>query len=170
MRRNILPMAIALSAMYMSIAACNSTGQEKSDKDSISLQDTSGQQSSVAAADGVPFVIAENYFINNSVKDSIPAKITTRAIFDTYFGKASTMGTNGKPTPIDFDKEYVIALSHPTTNIKTEIIPVSLTQSDGKVVFNYKETQGDSLGFSIHPLLLLIVDNQFNGDLILRKN
>jgi len=172
MRRNILPMAIALSAMYMSIAACNGTGQEKSDKDSslVSLQGASTQQAAGVQADAVPYVVAENYFVNNSVKDSIPVKITTRAVFDTYFGKATTMGSSGTPTPIDFDRAYVIALDHPTTNKKTEIIPMSLTRSDGKIIFNYREKQGDTLGFSIHPLLLLVVDNQYNGELVLHKH
>ena len=169
MKRNILPMAIALSAMYMSIAACNGTASENKDKDSVVGQNTQTEQMAGEQQDSVPYKIAENYFVNNSVKDSIPSKITDKATFDQYFGMAATMGAGGEPTPIDFDEQYVIVLHHPTTAQKIELIPLGLVKKDGNITLTYRQTEGEQLSFTIHPLLILVVNKKYDGNLILQK-
>ncbi|SDZ73371.1 hypothetical protein SAMN05192529_10136 [Arachidicoccus rhizosphaerae] len=162
-------MAIALSAMYMSIAACNGTAADSKDKDSTGSQAAQTEQLAGSEQDSVPYKIAENYFVNNSVKDSIPAKITDKATFDQYFGMAATMGAGGEPTPIDFNEQYVIVLNHPTTAQKIELIPLGLIKKDGNIVLSYKQTVGEQLGFTIHPLLILVVNKKDDGNLVLQK-
>ncbi|UAY57059.1 hypothetical protein [Arachidicoccus terrestris] len=168
MKRVVKSVVFALGGISLVLAACNSSSDETNkNKDSV----VSGQvpHADSQAEQSVPYTVAENYFVNNSVKDSVPHKITSKADFDKYFGMASTMGAGGQPTPIDFDKAYVIVVDHPTTQKKTEIIPVHLTRSGADIIFDYKVTEGENMSFSIHPLLILIVDNQYSGHLIMRK-
>jgi hypothetical protein len=168
MKRVVKSVVLTLGGISLVMAACNSSSDDTNkNKDSV----IDGQVTHVDSTTGqsVPYTVAENYFVNNSVKDSVPHKITSKADFDKYFGMASTMGAGGQPTPIDFDKAYVIAVDHPTTRKKTEIIPVRLTKSGTDIIFDYKVTEGENMSFSIHPLLILIVDNQYSGHLIMQK-
>lgn len=160
-----------LGGVCLLVAACNGSSDSKdANKDTATTGLDAAAASGPSSDQTVPYIVAENYFVNNSVQNPVPDKITSQADFDKYFGKASTMGASGKPTPIDFDKQFVIALDHPTTTKKTEIIPVGLIKNGSDIVFNYRVTEGDSLSFSIHPLLVLVVDNQYgSGQLILHK-
>lgn len=169
MRRAIMPMALALVSISMTIAACNGGAPAEGNGDQDSTPKAATAQSGAIKEDSVPYTVAENYFVNNSVKDSVPDKITGKEDFDKYFGMASTMGADGTPTPIDFDKQYVIVVNHPTTSKKTEIIPLSLIRQGDNIVFDYKIIEGEEMSFSIHPLLMLVVDNQYNGTLVLQK-
>ena len=180
MRRNILPMAIALSAMYMSIAACNGTpesGKEGTDanKDSVAaaLADTTVNagvpQVQAPKTDSVPYTIAENYFIRNTVKDTVPGKITTKADFDRYFGMAATMGKHGQPTPVDFARQYAIVVDLPDTKMNTDVRAISLIRHQADIIFSYKVSKGEKMHYAIRPFLMLIVDNQYSGNLILQK-
>jgi len=162
-------MALALVGISMTIAACNAGSPAEGNSDQDSTPKAPTEQRGDVKADSVAYTIAENYFVNNSVKDTVPVKITSKEDFDKYFGMASTMGAGGTPTPIDFDKQYVIVVDHPTTTKKTEIIPLGLTRQGDQIVFDYKVNEGEEMGFSIHPLLMLIVDNQYNGNLTLQK-
>lgn len=168
MKRVVKSVVLTLGGISLVMAACNSSSDDTNkNKDSV----IDGQVTHVDSTTGqsVPYTVAENYFVNNSVKDSVPHKITSKADFDKYFGMASTMGAGGQPTPIDFDKAYVIVVDHSTTRKKTEIIPVRLTKSGTDIIFDYKITEGENMSFSIHPLLILIVDNQYSGHLIMQK-
>jgi hypothetical protein len=79
------------------------------------------------------------------------------------------MGAGGEPTPIDFDEQYVIVLHHPTTAQKIELIPLGLVKKDGNITLTYRQTEGEQLSFTIHPLLILVVNKKFDGNLILQK-
>lgn len=153
---------IILGALFVSFNACQSSSTSKKE-DKVEEKSMSSEGKSIA------FKTAENYFINNSVKETVPVKITTQEEFDTYFGKAATMGENGKPTSIDFSKEYVIVIDHPTTDKKTEITPVSLEEEANDLIFKYTVKEGENAGFSMHPFLMVIVDNNNSGNVLLRK-
>ena len=168
MRRAVMPMALALISLSMTVAACGS-GAADTNADKDLQEKTAMEQPDSVQEHIVPYSLAENYFVNNAVKDTIPAKITSKEVFDRYFGTAATMGAGGTPTPIDFDKQYVIAVDHSTTDLKTEIIPEKLLQVGKSIEFHYKVTEGEKMSYSIHPLLILVVDNQYSGDLKLLK-
>jgi len=141
--------------------SCNSTSDtSKSDnKEQTSEKETSKESD-------VPFKIAENYFIKNDVNDTVPSKIVSQEVFDTYFGLATTMGENGKPTPIDFSKEFVIVVDHNNTSKQTDISLVSLEKKEENILFNYAIIEGEDKGFVTRPFLMVIVDKNNDGEVI----
>ena len=123
-----------------------------------------------ACSEKVPYTVADHYFLKNDVTGEVPSKFSNRADFEKYFGMAAVMGVNGLPSPIDFDNQYVIAVTLPQTNTNTEISPVSLTRGkDHKVVFKYKVELGDDMSYSINPILVIIVNKEFDGDVVLKQ-
>ena len=123
-----------------------------------------------AIQDTIPYAVAQNYFVKNTVKAIENPKIENEADFNFYFGAATTMGKNGKPTAIDFAKEFAIAVVLPKTDIATIIVPVSLKKgSDNSLVFQYKTELGDEQSYTNRPFLLVIVDKKFDGNVILKR-
>lgn len=123
-----------------------------------------------ACSEKVTYTVADHYFLKNDVTGEVPSKLSNRADFEKYFGMAAVMGVNGLPSPIDFDNQYVIAVTLPQTNTNTEISPVSLTRGkDHKVVFKYKVELGDDMSYSINPILVIIVNKEFDGDVVLKQ-
>ncbi len=123
-----------------------------------------------ACSEKVPYTVADHYFLKNDVAGEVPSKLSNRADFEKYFGMAAVMGVNGLPSAIDFDNQYVIAVTEPQTNMNTEIQPVSLTRGkDHKVVFKYKVELGDDVSYSIRPILIIIVNKNFDGEVVLKQ-
>ena len=156
--------AIVLGISVISVSSCNPNlkTSEKTDNAEQNMTNTEEQT--------VEFKTAENYFVKNTIKETVPTKITTQTDFDKYFGMATTMGENGKPTPIDFSKEFVIVVDHPETSLKTEITPISLEEKGSDVVLNYTITEGEDAGFTIRPFVMIIVNKDSDGNVILQKN
>lgn len=118
----------------------------------------------------VPYKVAENYFIKNSAKEVYNPKIISQQDFDKIFGMATGMGENGKPTTIDFSKEYVIAVIKPETNKTIELTPVSVQKNEqGKVIFTYKTKTGAVQSYTTKPVLIIIVDKTYDGDVQLKE-
>ena len=76
----------------------------------------------------VAFEVAKNYFFKNDHEIPASPKITTAEEFGKLFGMATTMGKDGKPTEIDFTKQFVLAIALPVTNLATEITPNRLEE------------------------------------------
>lgn len=150
------------------LIACQSNN--KSQKDSES---TVQEEKTVVAApesEEFPFIVAKHYFVNNKQEEISNPKITTEAEFSQLFGAAATMGEGGLPTEIDFTKQYVIAVVKPKTDFTTNLTPVSLIKNEkGEVVFSYAIEQGEKQTFSSIPCLLIIVDKEIDGDVILKE-
>ncbi|MBQ3765669.1 MAG: hypothetical protein II874_02900 [Bacteroidales bacterium] len=106
----------------------------------------------------VPFTKLDHYFFKSG--QDIPAnpKIDTEEEFTTLFGFASVMGESGQPTPVDWAREYVIAVVNPVTDQATELTPVSLSPKDGELVFTYNEAVGEKQSWTMQPVLLVKVD------------
>ena len=143
--------AFAALLIVFGLISCNS--QKKT-------TEADGTQQTEAVSDTIPYVIANNYFINNDV-DSVPEVIKTEAEFARCFGMAPVMGEGGKPTSIDFAKQFVIVAAVPPTDLYTEITPSSLKEEDGKLVFNCKITKGEKLSYITHPFVMIAVDKQY---------
>ncbi len=122
----------------------------------------------------VPFTFANGYFVRNDVKDEeIPSKITSQEQLSQFFGMATVMGENGKPTEIDFEKDFVIPVVYPETDQETSLVverfwhtaPTVLTLSTGAI-------RGEEhRSFTIRPVLLVLVDNYYSDlDIDLRLN
>lgn len=108
----------------------------------------------------VPFTELDHYFFKNGQDIPDNTKIDTEEEFSSLFGFASVMGENGQPTPVDWDKEFVIAVVNPVTDFATELTPVSLSLEDGELVFTYSETVGEKQSWSMQPVLLVKVDRK----------
>ena len=72
----------------------------------------------------VVFEVAKNYFFKNDQVIPEYPKIVSEEEFTKLFGMATTMGEDGKPTAIDFTKQFVLAIVLPETDFATEINPV----------------------------------------------
>lgn len=124
----------------------------------------------VSEVKNCPFIVANNYFVNNTVKDINNPKITTKEVFDSLFGMASVMGNNGLPTAIDFTKQYVIAVVKPETDQDTQLTAVSLQMNDkNEIIFSYKTSRGEKMTYQIKPCLIVIVDKKVTGKVILKE-
>lgn len=111
----------------------------------------------------VPYTIAHNYFVKNDV-ETVPEMINDKVQFDTYFGTATTMGRDGKPTAIDFEKQYVIVATLPQTALATTITPVGLTRDqEGFVKLTCNVKRGAMQTYTVRPLELLLVDKKYSG-------
>jgi len=115
----------------------------------------------------VPYTLAANYFVNNSYtcEQLTSLKIKTKAEFDEIFGAAPTMGDDGKPTTIDFAKQFVITVIAPITDKQTDISVNNLKLQNKEIILNYKFTEGKKQSYTIQPALILIVDNKYQGKL-----
>lgn len=118
----------------------------------------------------ISYKIANNYFVNNDIKQLPPTKITNNEEFEKYFGAAAFMGKNGQPTEIDFEKEYVICVVKPETEYSTTLSPLSLRRdAKGNIIFAYKAEIGQRQTYSIVPCLLIVLSNSVQGQVILRE-
>lgn len=117
----------------------------------------------------VSYTVAKNYFVNNSLDSLPPVKITDEAVFNKCFGMATAMGKDGQPTAIDFSRQYVIAVTLPVTDTMTVLKPKRLVKaSDGRLTFTYVVKRGKKMSYSIQPLLLVIVDKKYDGEVTLK--
>ena len=118
----------------------------------------------------IPYTIADKYFVKNTVGEFNTSKIENQQKFDEFFGMATVMGEGGRPTIVDFNKQYVVAIVKPETNRSTKISPISLQTSEvGEVLFTYKVEVGEENTYTTRPLLLIIIDKNHNGNLVLNE-
>lgn len=119
----------------------------------------------------VPFVEANHYFIKNTYQegDLNHPKITSLLEFERFVGYAPVMGDDGLPTAIDFNKQYVLLVPGHETDKLTTMRPISLTQHDKVITLTYEYHEGAKQTYRMLPFLLLIVDNQYQGEIKLVK-
>lgn len=149
------------------LAACQSpTKSEKADAHA-----ESSEQAAVASSQSaIPFTVAERYFLKNNAQPLESPAITTEQAFRALFGAAAVMGENGKPTPVDFATQYVIAVAKPETDIATSLEPVSLKRDkEGDIVFTYRVKKGEKQSFTTVPCLLIIVNKSETGNVVLKE-
>lgn len=117
----------------------------------------------------VPYTLGRNYYVLNSFTDSTlrTNTITTRQEFDAVFGKAAVMGSF--PTPIDFDKQYVIAVVEPMTDDAVHLEVTSLLKTGDRIVLVYDRKSGEKRSYFVRPFLMLIVDREYSGVVEVRE-
>ena len=111
----------------------------------------------------VPYQEARNYFFRNDASIPGDVKVTDRATFESLFGMATVMGPDGKPTPIDWETEFVIAIVKPETGNETSIEPVSLTRKGKALIFHYIVRTGPSQSYTIRPILVITVSKEWES-------
>ncbi|MFS4473196.1 hypothetical protein [Chryseobacterium sp. T20] len=119
----------------------------------------------------IPYQPARKYFVKNTYdnKDFTEKIISSQDEFERFFGAATTMGIDGKPTPIDFSKENVLALIYPKTNLEVKIIPVSLQENERNTVYSYKVVEGAPRGFMTIPNTIIIIQKPNSKKIIFHK-
>lgn len=115
----------------------------------------------------IDYIIAKNYYVKNSIETIDNPKIESNEKFDEIFGMATLQGDDGKPTEIDFDKQFVIAVIKPPTQSSTTLNPISLKSKEGKLEFAYSLECGEIQSYTIKPFLLIIVDKKYNSDVLI---
>jgi hypothetical protein len=130
-----------------------------------SAGDTKLEAEFVKENNSIPFEIGKGFFVKNSFdkKQFTNPKITTKEEFENIFGYATTMGENGKPSSIDFSKEFVIAVIGEVTDKISSFDAIDLIQESDSIVLNYKEIEGEKITYKMQPCLVLIVNNTFKG-------
>ncbi len=112
----------------------------------------------------VAFKEANNYFTRNDYAKTGVVKIVSQEEFDGAFGMATAMGKNGRPTPIDFNKEFVVAKLFAETDVDTRIDKIALYEiGKNKLKLDYRQTDGDRMSYTIKPCFILIVDNKYRN-------
>lgn len=118
----------------------------------------------------VSFRIAEKYFLKNDAPSLPDPKIDSAEEFQKFFGSATVMGDDGKPTAIDFQRQFVIAVAKPSTNMATELTPVSLVDDGaGTLTLSYKVEEGEEQSHTIRPALVVIVSKTAEGDVVVNE-
>lgn len=115
-----------------------------------------------SGGDSVPYQLARNYFVNNTYNQSGVVKVVNQNDFNAIFGMATVMGEKGKPTPIDFNKNFVIAIIGETSNKQPSITVNSLVDEGNKVLLNYSVNNKAETSYSLRPSAILIVDKAYD--------
>lgn len=110
----------------------------------------------------LPYTRMRNYYVRNDAELPIERKIDDRATFESLFGTATLMGTIGQPTPVDWDKEFVLAVVNPATNYQNELGLESLRQENGELVFTFIETVGEKQSYWSLPVLMIKVERKYD--------
>ncbi len=113
---------------------------------------------------------ADHYFVRNDVTDYAPRLVTTQQEFDSLFGAAAVMGSDGLPTEIDFARHNVVALIEPQTNIDTDIKVKSVKKSGDRLTVTYQVRQsGSPRSYTTVPALLLRIDKKYGNNVCFVK-
>lgn len=114
----------------------------------------------------VQFTELKNYFYrNDALKGDQLLKLTTQEDFNRYFGEAAYMGTDGEPTKIDFNEDFVIAKVFPESNKSPKISNISL-EKDGKeeLILGYEVKEKSTQSFTIRPTFQIAVSRKYIND------
>ena len=137
-------------AMLLTMTACTSNSTES---------DTNNK-----GTDEVAFEVAKNYFFKNDQQIPVSPKITTDEEFNKLFGMATVMGEDGKPTSIDFTKQFVLVIVLPVTDTETEINPVKVEVKSDSLFYTYEVKTGEKQTYSIQPVSIIILDKQYEDN------
>jgi hypothetical protein len=130
-------------AIALLLAACNSQKSEETSQQAST-------ETPISMETDIPFSVAKNYFVRNDYKDA-PLhllKITSQADFDQVFGMATTMGANGKPTPIDFSAQYAVACISQTSDQVSSLEVTNLKKVADTILVSYTQSQGEKQSYS----------------------
>jgi len=115
--------------------------------------------------ENVPFREAKNYFVKKNVDAAIDdPKFETQQEFDQVFGMATTMGENGKPTPIDFSKEFAVAQIEDPSIQSVSLKPISIRKNGNILEIKYRKTIGENQSYTTQTSMILIIDRKYEGD------
>jgi len=115
----------------------------------------------------VAFEVARNYFFKNGQAIPTDPKITTAEDFERLFGMAAFAGDDGKPTAIDFAKQFALAIILPVTDIETEITPIKVIEKGDSLYYTYNIKTGGKQSYNTQPLSIIILDKQYEDKTVI---
>ena len=126
-------------------------------------------KSALPSIDSISFKKAENYFVKNTFNTNKTCylKINKLDSFNQIFGMATTMHQNGKPTEINFSKEFVYAIIEPVGPYFIQYKNPRLYKVNQTLKLVYTTQKQDAESTLMQPCLLLIMDKQFEQDSIM---
>ena len=131
-------------AMLLTMAACNN-------KTATGVDNKESEE--------VPFTVAKNYFYNHL---GIPSsKITTEEDFRKCFHMATTMGEEGKPTAIDFSKQFVVNVILLDSKWPMEINPLKVEAKGDTLFYSYDIKVGRKQSYWSQSSSIIIIDKKF---------
>jgi hypothetical protein len=164
----IIKINFILSGIILLTSSCNET--KPTEKSQSPMEDTS--EITHTENMEIPYTIMQRYFVLNTfTKDNLPqAKIDNQATFESIFGMATVMGENGRPTSIDFSKEYVIAITDKISSQLVEFTPRKLYREKNQLIFEYtKKTDIKEQSYTMRPLLMIKVSKEYQGEVVLKE-
>lgn len=122
-------------------------------------------------SENVPYAVVRGYFLKNDADLSSlkNGKITSEKDFSALFGAATVMGEDGKPTIIDFTKQYAIAVIANKTDSAVVLAPLKVEKSGDNITFTYEYKEGEKQSYTIQPLLIIAVDSKYDGNVLVKK-
>lgn len=123
----------------------------------------------ICKAQEVPYQEAKNYFVNNTYPDQTThvLRITSEKKFNEIFGMAALMGDEGKPTEINFSKNFVIALIDAVSNETESIIIKNLANERKKLNLRYAILKREVPSFATFRFAkILIVNKKYKAPVI----
>ncbi len=131
----------------------------------VALSACSGRERSLPGGEGteVDFEVARNYFFKNDQQIPSSPKITSADEFGRLFGMAATMGEGGRPTAIDFERQFVLAIVLPATDVETEIAPLRVVAQGNTLYYFFQVDMGQQMSFSMQPVSVIILDKKYEN-------
>ena len=111
----------------------------------------------------VAFEVARNYYFKNGQQIPSSPKITSADEFERLFGMAATMGEGGRPTTIDFDRQFVVAIVLPVTDAETMITPIRVVAKGNTLYYFFQVNIGQQQSFNIQPVSVIILDKKYES-------
>ena len=151
-----------LMAVFATAALTGCTSNHKQSAATVTESDNENS--------GITFEVAKNYFFKNDQEIPSSPKFMTAEEFGKLFGMATTMGEEGKPTEIDFTKQFVLAIVLPVTNLATEINPARLEEKGDTIFYFYDAKVGEAQTYSTQPISLIILDKKYADKTVVMVN
>jgi hypothetical protein len=103
----------------------------------------------------------KNTYKNGDVKGH---KIVTEKEFTATMGMGTVMGAGGRPTVIDFTKQFVIIVINDETDVMTTLLPEKLELlGKKKLLFTFETKLGEKSTMTMRPFTMVIVDKKYKN-------
>jgi len=146
------------------MTACGSQAQRMQEK-------TAQESVAVGKTAKVPYIEAKNYFVKRGAVLPEDGKVNTQLEFENLFGMAAVMGDDGRPTEIDFERQFVIALTVPPSRQDIEIDDEELLDDGKTLTLEYSIDRDEEVrSYESQPLLIVVVDRKYEREnIVLRQ-
>jgi hypothetical protein len=132
------------------------------------------------AQNKVPFAVAKRYFMRNDaqftydrVGDALSPRdyfvMTNKEELEKTFGYGTIMGSNGRPTKIDFNTQFAIAIVNPGKENYTSVVVKDIKQIKRTLYVSYDAFTDGNTAENSNVFEMVIVDKKYGGAIITKK-